>query len=138
MRQPFLVDSSVWVAYFMVEAKDHDRAVETIIELRRCNQEIILPQIVFVETLNVAKRKFLMTALVLEKIKKYFFGTKYIRHCNFAENFLKNKIINVIIKSNLKSSDMQILAHATENNGILLTFDKKLDEQYNNLISNEE
>lgn len=138
MRQRYLVDSSIWVANFRQSERSHENAAQIIQKIMTDQQEIILPEIVFVETLNVLKRTFKMSADGLGKVKNYFFNTTNIQHCTFTKNFLKNNIINVIMQANLRSSDMQILAHAVENNCILLTFDKKLDEQYNNLISHEE
>lgn len=133
MKQRYLVDSSIRVAYFNRKEKDHQKAIVFIGSLQKANQKIVLPEIVFVETLNVLKRRHSSSAQVLEMVQEFFFGTQQIIHCTFQKTFLKNQIIGVIMKVNLKSSDLQILAHAIENKCKLSTYDLKLEEEFHKI-----
>lgn len=134
MHAKFLIDSSVWVAYFASGEKNHEKAVKIINKILKSDQKIFLPEIVFVETLNVLKRRYLYTKNHLIRISKYFFQNQQIYFCNFDKHFLQNKIIDVIMNTDLKSSDMQILAHAVENRCKLPTFDLRLEEQFLKII----
>jgi len=119
-----LVDSSVWVSLFARDVNYND-ALKIISFVRKSNYIVLLPSLVFVETINTLKRLTLSRNKIeeAEQFIKYF---PKINICHTTASFWFNEIIYMVHQTDLKASDLIILAHALKYDAYLYTFDKKL------------
>lgn len=128
------LDSSIWVSYYSYQDINHQEALNLINGIFSDGFIINVPDIILIEVLNVLKRRYNLTKNKLEKIKSFLIGHSRIKIIFLDENFLHKDLINVIIKSDLKSSDLQILACAIYTQSDLHTFDQKLKSAFKNYI----
>ena len=105
-----LLDSSVWISYFSKQDVHVNSAVKIVENLIRKKMKIIIPCIVLVETLNVLKRKYRFGIDELNGVLHYLLEEIQSQVVWLKTQFLKKGMTAIILKTDLKSSDLYILA----------------------------
>ena len=126
--QKFILDSSVWIAYFNKADLFYAEAKNIFANISKKEAIIIMPEIIFAETVNILKKHLgkNKTLEVIAKIKKI----KFIKLAHGLSKFWF-EFFPIYSEINLKSSDAIILAYAKFLHvDYCFTFDKKLQKAY--------
>lgn len=124
-----IFDSSVWVAYYNSKDLHHQRARQIVGSCLKKKNQIIVPLIVIIETINVLAREGFNQTIVNEVFNKLL-----------KDNEKQNTMIadlarRLVCKIRLKSNDLIILIETLmQIPDQFETFDKKLKITYEHLI----
>ncbi|MDP2691198.1 MAG: PIN domain-containing protein [bacterium] len=123
-----IVDSSVWVAFFNENDYFHEEAYSLIKQLLIEENKIIIPEIVFVETLNTfdleqfhKKRR---------EIENYWVKSEKVTLYNGGDFFYFTYLPMMKNPNQLKASDFTIFAYSKYLRAGLVTFDDKLKKAF--------
>jgi len=121
-RQKKIVDASIIIKWFANE-EDSDKAIR--LRDKHINEEIsiVVPELVFLETVNGLKYKKLERS-VLEKAKKDLWNIQL--EIFYLDEFLINKAINASIEYNLSIYGAVYAALAQIHGAPLITVNEKL------------
>lgn len=123
-----LLDSSVWVSFFAKD-ENYKKAYHLINILLARDFIIMMPTLVYIEIIN-ALHRLKIDRKKIDNAKNILQGNKKIHLCHSTSMFWINEITWLMEKTDLRSHDLIILAHALKYNASLISFDKKLNGAY--------
>ncbi len=126
------IDSSVLVSMFVKKEVKSDEARSMVYNLISQNVNVILPNIVLIEVVSAIVRRTNSVKVATTT----FEILKSIPNFNFVniDDELTKYCHKVTIKTKLKSLDAIILSTALMYDSNLITFDKKLNSAYSEII----
>ena len=128
MRNKVVLDTSFLSSLINIDDKNHSLAA-SIYSTRVANSEIVIPLQSKIE-LFVMKKEIASLNRILEFLNNFNYKTDYL---NSKQEF---HLIEFIEKNDprLKSGDLLILFSAFNNNAELITFDEKLEREFQRIM----
>lgn len=128
MTTKYILDSSVWISFFYEKDKHHKWAVFLVEDLLEQGSRIIIPELIFVETIHNLRKIFPHQRIMgfedywreNNLIDFYLGGSDF--YFDFAAQFSNH--------SQLKTHDFIIFAYSKFLEAELITFDKQLKMVY--------
>lgn len=127
-RNKTLVDSCVWVAFYDVNDRQHNKSVEIFQTLQRKNIKPLIHLLVLIETLSILKyKRFLKNEL--KKIKISMLNNQIFEFISETKLDINEKIFEKLYDDNrMGLVDLILLNYCKENKIDLVTLDKAMEK----------
>lgn len=129
--RPCIVDSSIWISFFNEKDELHEKALVLMEYILNHYSTIIVPGLVFVETINAFHLEKYTSEL--KKVREFWF---HLQQCvlDVEGSYFTFTILPLIKNPNqLKASDFIIYCFSIHRDAELFTFDKKLQAAYKSI-----
>lgn len=132
-KNKILVDSCIWVAFYDVNDRQHDKAVDIFQKLQRKNVKPLIHLLVLIETLSILKYKRILKNN-LKKIKISMLNSQIFDFINETKLDFNEKIFIKLYEDNkMGLVDLILLDYCKKNKVDLVTLDKAMNEEWKKL-----
>ncbi|MFA6184572.1 MAG: PIN domain-containing protein [Candidatus Shapirobacteria bacterium] len=132
-KNKILVDSCVWIAFYDVNDRQHDKAVDIFQKLQKKNDRPLIHLLVLIETLSILKYKRILKN-DLKKIKISMLNNKIFGFINETKLDFDGKVFDNLYKDNkMGLVDLILLDYCKKNKVDLVTLDKAMNEEWRKL-----
>lgn len=131
-KNKILIDSCVWIAFYDVNDRQHNKAVDIFQKLQKNNIRPLVHLLVLIETLSVLKYKKILKN-DLKKIKMSMLNSRIFDFINETKLDFNEKVFDKLYKDNkMGLIDLILLDYCKKNKIDLVTLDKAMDEEWKN------
>lgn len=129
-RNKTLVDSCVWIAFYDVNDRQHNKSVEIFQILQRKNIKPLVHLLVLIETLSILKyKRFLKNEL--KKIKTNMLNNQIFEFINETKLDINEKIFEKLYNDDrMGLVDLILLNYCKENKIGLVTLDNAMEKAW--------
>ncbi len=125
-----LVDSCVWIAFYDINDRQHNKSVEIFQRLQRENIKPLVHLLVLIETLSILKyKRFLKNEL--KKIKTSMLNSQIFEFISETKLDINEKIFEKLYDDNrMGLVDLILLNYCKDNKIDLVTLDKAMEKTW--------
>lgn len=129
-KNKILVDSCILVAFYDVNDRQHDKAVDIFQKLQRKNVKPLIHLLVLIETLSILKYKRILKNN-LKKIKISMLNSQIFDFISETKLDFNEKIFIKLYEDNkMGLVDLILLDYCKKNKTDLITLDKAMNEEW--------
>lgn len=129
-KNKILVDSCVWIAFYDINDRQHDKAVDIFQKLQRKNIKPLVHLLVLIETLSILKYKRILKNN-LKKIKISMLNSQIFGFISETKLDFNEKIFVKLYEDNkMGLVDLILLDYCKKNKTDLVTLDKAMNEEW--------
>ncbi len=132
-KNKILIDSCVWIAFYDVNDRQHNKSVNIFRTLQRKNIKPLVHLLVLIETLSILKYKRILKN-ELKKIKTSMLNSQIFDFIGETKLDINEKIFEKLYDDNrMGLVDLILLGYCKENKIDLMTLDKAMDKAWKEL-----
>lgn len=125
-RNKILVDSCVWVAFFDINDRQHEKAVKVFQNLQKKEVKVVIHLLVLIETLSILKYKGIVKSN-LKKIKEKMLNGRIFEFVGETKLDINEKFFEKLFDNNrMGLVDLILLDYCEKNEIDLMTLDKSM------------
>lgn len=132
-KNKILIDSCVWIAFYDVNDRQHNKSVDIFRTLQRKNIKPLVHLLVLIETLSILKYKRILKN-ELKKIKTSMLNSQIFDFIGETKLDINEKIFEKLYDDNrMGLVDLILLGYCKENKIDLMTLDKAMEKSWKEL-----